>query len=74
MYYEGRLIHKITIGRNMGWGTITSVNINGNIYMSGSVGINATHLLSRLTIRMSYRNGNPGGFVLIVQMFQMLII
>ena len=30
MYYEG-VPNRITIGRNMGWGTIGTVNINGNV-------------------------------------------
>ena len=31
MYYEGGTINKITIGRDMGWSTISSVNINGTV-------------------------------------------
>jgi hypothetical protein len=32
MYYEGGLsANRITIGRDMGWGTIANVNINGNV-------------------------------------------
>jgi hypothetical protein len=36
--------------------------VSGNIKCSGSFGINATSLLSRLTVRMSYSDGNTGGF------------
>ncbi len=35
--------------------------LSGNTYNSGSFGINATNLLSRLTVRMSYSDGNTGG-------------
>lgn len=31
MYYEGEDINRITIGRNMGWGEINTVSINGNV-------------------------------------------
>jgi hypothetical protein len=31
MYYEGGGTNKITIGRDMGWGSISNVSINGNI-------------------------------------------
>ena len=36
MYYEGDNTNKITIGRDMGFGTISSVNINGYIVGSGT--------------------------------------
>jgi hypothetical protein len=36
MYYEGDNTNKITIGRDMGWGAISSVNINGNIVGTGA--------------------------------------
>ena len=36
MYYEGDSANKITIGRDMGWGAISSVAINGNIIGSGT--------------------------------------
>ena len=31
MYYEGDTKNQITIGRNMGWGTISKVSIQGNV-------------------------------------------
>ncbi len=33
MYYEGGGTNKITIGRDMGWGAIGNVAINGNIFL-----------------------------------------
>jgi hypothetical protein len=36
--------------------------VSGNIKCSGSFGKNATSLLSRLTIRMSFNDGNTEGF------------
>ena len=35
--------------------------LSGNTYNSGSIGINTSSPLSRLTIRMSYSDGNTGG-------------
>jgi hypothetical protein len=51
-----------------------NTTVSGNIKCSRSFGINATSLLSRLTLRMSYNDGNTGGLVLIVLMLQILII
>ena len=31
MYFEGAAANRLTIGRDMGWGTISAVNINGNV-------------------------------------------
>jgi hypothetical protein len=31
MYYEGGGVNKITVGRNMGWTDISSVDINGTV-------------------------------------------
>ena len=31
MYYQGASTNKITIGRDMGWGAITQVDIHGNV-------------------------------------------
>jgi hypothetical protein len=45
----------------MGWGVISNVNINGNTYMVGSVGINTLSPLTRLTLKMSNSDGNTGG-------------
>jgi len=36
MYFEGGSTNRITIGRNMGWGTISKVNINGNVGINQS--------------------------------------
>ena len=38
--------------------------LSGNTYHTGSMGINASSLLSRLTLRMSYNDGNTGGLCL----------
>ena len=37
MYYEGDLVNRITIGRNMGWAAISSVVINGNTSCTGTL-------------------------------------
>ena len=39
MYYEGNTTNRITIGRNMGWTSISSLVLNGNIDAVGSVNI-----------------------------------
>lgn len=31
LYYEGDAANRLTIGRDMGWGAISQVNINGNV-------------------------------------------
>ena len=36
MYYEGDLINKITIGRDMGWGAISDIIFNGTIKLNNS--------------------------------------
>ncbi len=45
MYYEGDVINRITIGRNMGWGAISSVNINGNL------GVGISNPSTKITIK-----------------------
>ena len=35
MYFEGGSINKITIGRNMYWGTVGNVDINGTVTLLG---------------------------------------
>ncbi len=40
MYYEGDNINRIIIGRDMGFGAISSVVINGNIIGSGTTTLN----------------------------------
>lgn len=37
MYYEGDDDNRITIGRNMGWGAINEVVVNGNVRVCGSI-------------------------------------
>ncbi|MGL5062671.1 MAG: hypothetical protein ACRC62_22060, partial [Microcoleus sp.] len=44
MYYEGDATNRITIGRDMGWGAIKTVSINGN------VGIDAISPASKLSV------------------------
>jgi hypothetical protein len=44
VHYEGKGINRFTIGRNMGWGAISTVAINGN------VGIGTMNPLSRLHV------------------------
>jgi hypothetical protein len=53
MYYEGDTINRATIGRDVGWGTVSSVIINGNL----GVGINPT---TKLTIKSTYNNEDSG--------------
>ena len=36
MYYEGNTTNRITIGRDMGWGAISNVNINGILQIGGT--------------------------------------
>ncbi len=33
MYYEGDSVNRITIGRNMGQGAISSIVLNGSVYV-----------------------------------------
>ncbi len=33
MYYEGDLVNRITIGRNMRWAAISSIVLNGSVYV-----------------------------------------
>ena len=33
IYYEGDLVNRITIGRNMGWDAISSIVLNGSVYV-----------------------------------------
>ncbi len=40
----------------------SSLNVSGNTSNSGSIGIIASSLLARLTLKMSYSHGNTGGF------------
>ena len=58
MYYEGGGTNKITIGRNMGWGAIGSVVINGN------VGINNTSPNLTLDVGSTNANHNIGRAIL----------
>jgi hypothetical protein len=39
MYYQRSTTNKITIGRNMGWDTISSVDINGTVNIINSLKI-----------------------------------
>ena len=39
MYYEGDMLNQITIGRDMGWGAISNVAINGSLNASNYVNI-----------------------------------
>ncbi len=41
MYYEGDSTNKFTIGRDMGWGALSSVFINGNITCNSSASISS---------------------------------
>jgi hypothetical protein len=39
MYYEGDLINKIIIGRDMGWGALSSILIKGATTLSSSLNV-----------------------------------
>ena len=39
MYYEGGTVNRITIGRDMGWGALSSIVLNGNITCNSSASI-----------------------------------
>jgi hypothetical protein len=39
MYYEGGATNKLTLGRNMGWDTLSSIVMNGNVSCTGSLGV-----------------------------------
>ena len=41
MYYEGAGTNRITIGRDMGWGPISTVAMNGNVTVTGTVTANS---------------------------------
>jgi hypothetical protein len=43
MYCEGDNTNRITIGREMGWGAITSLDVKGNINTSGSINKTSTN-------------------------------
>ncbi len=62
MYYEGLNTNKITIGRDMGWGAISNVVINGNIIGSGTAftNLNYNSVLNPPTL-VSFNN--PSTFV-----------
>jgi hypothetical protein len=58
MYYEGDGNNRITIGRNMGWSAISSVNINGSVYVNnGLLTINAADGTTGGTKGIIFRNG-----------------
>lgn len=58
MYYEGDATNRITIGRDMGWGAIKTVSINGN------VGIGTATSGAKLQIVDSFQNANGGTLIL----------
>ncbi len=59
MYYEGDNTNKITIGRDMGWGAIGSVVINGNIMGLGNTKLNnITTCISSLNVSGTTRFNN----------------
>ena len=71
MYYEGAGTNRITIGRDMGWGAITTVAINGNVgigklltncrlYISANLATSATVYAMRLSCGTSTDNGGFG--------------
>ncbi len=45
LYYEGDNTNKITIGRDMGWGALSSVVISGNVTTTGTLTNGATSYL-----------------------------
>jgi hypothetical protein len=66
MYYEGGINNnKITIGRNMGWGAISSVVMNGNVTVNSSLFTTANITIglnnSYPDLRFGSANGNNIG-------------
>ena len=51
MYFEGAGNNRITIGRNMGWGAISNVDINGTINANGDK-LNFPNLLNQYKINL----------------------
>jgi trimeric autotransporter adhesin len=49
MYYEGAGINKITIGRNMGWTTISNLVLNGNVSCTARLNISGDTTLNNIT-------------------------
>ncbi len=69
MYYEGDANNKIIIGRDMGWGALSSLILNGNITCNSSASIRnsinitgATNAAQKLMFRPTdYNLGIAGG-------------
>lgn len=59
MYYEGDAINRITIGRDMAWGSISSLVLNGNVAVNSALGIGpgTTAPVARLDIAQEGRSG-----------------
>jgi hypothetical protein len=49
MYYEGGATNKLTLGRNMGWDTLSSIVMNGNVSCTGSLGVSTNITCNAIT-------------------------
>ncbi len=50
MYFEGASLNRITIGRDMGWGTIGQVLMNGNVAIGGPAAVNGLTVWNGLRV------------------------
>jgi hypothetical protein len=59
MYYEGDANNKITIGRDMGWGALSSLILNGNITCTGNINVGVATNYSTAT-KMHIKGASSG--------------
>ncbi len=64
MYFEGGSTNRITIGRNMGWGAISQVKMNGNITASGGIASGGTVTAPGLNINWTCYMVSIGVYIL----------
>jgi hypothetical protein len=58
MYFEGGSENRITIGRDMGFGAISAVAINGNVTVSGNIAAKYQDIAEWVPSREAVSNGN----------------
>jgi len=61
MYYEGAATNRITLGRDMAWGAIGSVNLNGSLLMGGNTAIDSGGGWQRTYGQTGWYNGTYAG-------------